>query len=103
MCSKNPYPIRMGLSADIGQTVNSSQTRDHLIANKPDVILNIGDLSYADHVRSRRVGWGGDEGLAAEIKKMFKNAYISCCKLVHLQYYPNDPSAVEGGDMSNQK
>ena len=57
--SSNPYPIRVGLIADVGQTLNSTQTRDHLTASKPDVILNMGDLSYADHVRigGLKGGW----------------------------------------------
>jgi hypothetical protein len=42
------YPLRIGLIADVGQTVNSTVTRDHLIASNPQVIFNIGDLSYAD-------------------------------------------------------
>ncbi|GAX77692.1 hypothetical protein CEUSTIGMA_g5135.t1 [Chlamydomonas eustigma] len=44
----NIYPLRVGLTADIGQTVNSTVTRDHLIASKPHIILNVGDFSYAD-------------------------------------------------------
>lgn len=31
------YPLRVGLIADVGQTVNSSQTRDHLLAHDPQV------------------------------------------------------------------
>ena len=47
--SKTVYPLRIGIVGDLGQTVNSSQTRNHLRANKPQVIINAGDLSYADH------------------------------------------------------
>jgi len=47
--SKTVYPLRIGVVGDIGQTVNSSQTRNHLSANKPQVIINVGDLTYADN------------------------------------------------------
>ncbi|GAX82085.1 hypothetical protein CEUSTIGMA_g9513.t1 [Chlamydomonas eustigma] len=45
---KNVYPLRIGLMADAGQTVNTTVTRDHLIASKPHMIINVGDFSYAD-------------------------------------------------------
>ena len=31
------------------QTVNSSDTRDHLMANKPQVVIMVGDNTYADN------------------------------------------------------
>ncbi|GAX77672.1 hypothetical protein CEUSTIGMA_g5115.t1 [Chlamydomonas eustigma] len=43
------YPLRIGLIGDIGQTENSTQTRNHLQAHLPQLILNMGDLSYADN------------------------------------------------------
>lgn len=46
--SLNSYPIRIGLIGDIGQTYNSSTTRDHMLASKPQAIINMADLSYAD-------------------------------------------------------
>ncbi len=42
------YPLKVGLIADLGQTNNSTETRDHAYANKPDVIFFPGDHSYAD-------------------------------------------------------
>ncbi|GFR53263.1 hypothetical protein Agub_g16045 [Astrephomene gubernaculifera] len=45
----NVYPLRIGLIADVGQTVNSSATRDHLAANRPQVVLHVGDNSYSDN------------------------------------------------------
>ncbi|KAG2441245.1 hypothetical protein HYH02_010088 [Chlamydomonas schloesseri] len=47
--SKTTYPLRIGLIADVGQTVNSSDTRDHLMAHKPQVVIMVGDNSYADN------------------------------------------------------
>ncbi|KAG2423817.1 hypothetical protein HXX76_014977 [Chlamydomonas incerta] len=47
--SKSVYPLRVGLIADIGQTVNSSDTRDHLMAHKPQVVIMVGDNTYADN------------------------------------------------------
>ncbi|KFM27138.1 Purple acid phosphatase 15 [Auxenochlorella protothecoides] len=43
------YPLRFGLVADVGQTDNSSDTFNHLAASEPQVVLFIGDLSYADN------------------------------------------------------
>ncbi len=34
--------------ADVGQTLNSSTTYQHLVASNPDAVLFIGDLAYAD-------------------------------------------------------
>ncbi|KAL6758152.1 Metallo-dependent phosphatase-like protein [Haematococcus lacustris] len=42
------YPLRVGLIADVGQTANSSVTQTRLVANRPDVILHVGDNTYAD-------------------------------------------------------
>ncbi len=41
------YPLRVGLIADIGQTANSTITRNRLAANSPDVIIHTGDNSYS--------------------------------------------------------
>ncbi|KAJ9508732.1 hypothetical protein QJQ45_028026, partial [Haematococcus lacustris] len=43
------YPLRVGLIADVGQTANSSVTQTRLVANRPDVILHVGDNTYADN------------------------------------------------------
>ncbi|GFH10112.1 purple acid phosphatase [Haematococcus lacustris] len=42
------YPLRVGLMADVGQSENSTATRDHLMMNSPEVIINVADLTYAD-------------------------------------------------------
>ena len=45
---KNQYPFTFGVVADVGQTSNSSMTMNRTLADNPDALLWIGDLSYAD-------------------------------------------------------
>mmetsp|Transcript_4989 Transcript_4989/g.9209 ORF Transcript_4989/g.9209 Transcript_4989/m.9209 type:complete len:699 (-) Transcript_4989:168-2264(-) len=45
---KKTYPFRVGVVGDVGQTLNSTDTRNHLFNNNPQVILFVGDNSYAD-------------------------------------------------------
>lgn len=45
---KNEYPFVIAVTADLGQTYNSSTTLDRMIQGKPDIALLAGDLSYAD-------------------------------------------------------
>lgn len=47
------FPYRLGLIGDLGQTENSAQTLEHLMANRPASVLNVGDLSYADGEQRR--------------------------------------------------
>ena len=42
------YPLRIGLVGDLGQSRNASVTLKHLNAHRPDVLINVGDISYAD-------------------------------------------------------
>lgn len=42
------FPLRVGIAGDPGQLLNSTLTRDILIAQNPDVLLITGDLAYAD-------------------------------------------------------
>ena len=42
------YPFSLGLIADVGQTVNTSLGLTALAAMKPKLVLNVGDLTYAD-------------------------------------------------------
>ncbi|KAK9802602.1 hypothetical protein WJX73_000292 [Symbiochloris irregularis] len=42
------YPLRIGVVADVGQTINSSQTISHLAGNDPNYVILVGDLTYAD-------------------------------------------------------
>ncbi|CAN6486015.1 unnamed protein product [Victoria cruziana] len=46
--STESYPHRIALVGDLGLTGNSTSTVDHLIENKPSLVLMIGDLSYAN-------------------------------------------------------
>lgn len=39
--------LRIGIFGDLGDTLNSSDTLNHLQGNNPDIIYNVGDLSYA--------------------------------------------------------
>jgi hypothetical protein len=39
-------PYRLGLIGDLGQTENSAQTLEHLMANKPDSVLNVRELLH---------------------------------------------------------
>ncbi len=50
--TKQGFPLRIGTIADVGQTVNSSYTRDQLKANNPDIIINV---SLAKHTHTHRV------------------------------------------------
>ncbi|BFI25732.1 acid phosphatase type 7 [Marchantia polymorpha subsp. ruderalis] len=42
------FPTRIGVIGDIGLTYNSTSTFDHLVQNRPDLVLMVGDLTYAD-------------------------------------------------------
>ncbi|PSC73849.1 purple acid phosphatase 15-like [Micractinium conductrix] len=55
-----PAPLSLGVIGDPGQTHNTSTTLEHLAASQPDVVLVLGDLSYADLYRSNDTSsnWG---------------------------------------------
>ncbi|XP_057958200.1 purple acid phosphatase 15-like [Malania oleifera] len=42
------YPSRIGVVGDLGLTYNTTSTVAHLMSNKPDLILLIGDVCYAN-------------------------------------------------------
>lgn len=42
------YPNRIAVVGDLGLTYNTTTTVAHLMSNHPDLLLLIGDLSYAD-------------------------------------------------------
>ena len=49
LCDHSPkYPLRIGVFGDLGQSLNATVTLRHMADHHPDVILNVGDLSYAD-------------------------------------------------------
>jgi len=45
---KGVYPFTVGLMADVGQTANTSMGLFNLAALNPNVVLNVGDFTYAD-------------------------------------------------------
>lgn len=46
--SPDAFPQTLGIIGDLGGTYNSSSTLQHLMANKPPVVVLTGDFSYAD-------------------------------------------------------
>ncbi|KAJ4723018.1 Purple acid phosphatase [Melia azedarach] len=44
----NNYPSRIAVVGDLGLSYNTTTTVAHLLSNHPDLLLLIGDLSYAD-------------------------------------------------------
>ncbi|CAD5192693.1 unnamed protein product [Musa acuminata subsp. malaccensis] len=44
----NRYPKRIAVIGDLGLTYNSTSTVDHMASNKPDLILLVGDVTYAN-------------------------------------------------------
>lgn len=45
--SASPFPFRLGVVADVGQTINSTVTIQHLIDSKPQVFTLIGGGPHA--------------------------------------------------------
>ncbi|KAL1358304.1 purple acid phosphatase 15 isoform X2 [Arachis hypogaea] len=44
----NSYPSRIAIVGDLGLTYNTTSTVDHMISNHPDLVLLVGDVSYAN-------------------------------------------------------
>ncbi|XP_011084116.1 purple acid phosphatase 15 isoform X2 [Sesamum indicum] len=42
------YPSRIAVVGDLGLTYNSSSTIEHLTSNRPDLVLMVGDVCYAN-------------------------------------------------------
>nr|XP_010929806.1 purple acid phosphatase 15 isoform X1 [Elaeis guineensis] len=42
------YPKRIAVAGDLGLTYNTTSTVDHMRSNKPDLVVLVGDVSYAD-------------------------------------------------------
>ena len=42
------YPDRIAVVGDLGLTYNTTTTISHLISNKPDLVLLVGDVTYAN-------------------------------------------------------
>ena len=41
------FPVKIGVMADLGLSVNSTRTAEEMYKAKPHIVLNIGDLPYA--------------------------------------------------------
>ncbi|KAL4419216.1 hypothetical protein ABPG77_010658 [Micractinium sp. CCAP 211/92] len=50
------YPLRIGVIGDLGETANSTQTLEGLDAEEPDIVLLVGDFSYANDHGSDSLG-----------------------------------------------
>lgn len=46
--SPKNYPDRIAVIGDLGLTYNTTTTISHLISNKPDLVLLVGDVTYAN-------------------------------------------------------
>ncbi|KAL6526667.1 Purple acid phosphatase 15 [Orobanche gracilis] len=46
--SPKSYPSRIAVMGDLGLTYNSTSTIEHLSSNKPDLVLLVGDVCYAN-------------------------------------------------------
>lgn len=46
--SPKNYPNRIAVIGDLGLTYNTTTTVSHLISNKPDLVLLVGDVTYAN-------------------------------------------------------
>lgn len=42
------YPSRVAVVGDLGLTYNTTSTVDHMLSNHPDLVLLVGDVSYAN-------------------------------------------------------
>lgn len=42
------YPNRIAVFGDLGLTYNSTSTVDHMKSNNPDLLLLVGDVTYAN-------------------------------------------------------
>ena len=46
--SSTSYPSRIAIVGDVGLTYNTTSTVSHMISNRPDLILLVGDVTYAN-------------------------------------------------------
>ncbi|XP_026400883.1 purple acid phosphatase 15-like [Papaver somniferum] len=46
--SPRSYPGRIAIVGDLGLTYNTTSTIDHLISNSPDLVVLVGDVTYAN-------------------------------------------------------
>ncbi|XP_047179809.1 purple acid phosphatase 15-like isoform X3 [Vigna umbellata] len=52
------YPNRIAVVGDLGLTYNTTSTFDHITSNHPDLILLVGDVTYADLYLTNGTGAG---------------------------------------------
>lgn len=51
-------PFTMAIIGDLGQTSNSASTVAHVLAGSSNMVMHVGDLSYADSEEPRWDSWG---------------------------------------------
>jgi len=69
---------------DLGQTENSAQTLEHLMANRPASVLNVGDLSYADGEEQRWDSYGRlVQPSTAVVPHMTIEVHTACSRLIN--------------------
>ena len=56
VASPRSYPERIAILGDLGLTYNSTSTVNHMRKNNPDLILLLGDISYANLYLSNGTG-----------------------------------------------
>ena len=44
----NSYPAKIAVFGDLGLTYNSTATISHVASNNPDLLLLVGDVTYAN-------------------------------------------------------
>ena len=86
-----PYPMRLGIIADLGETENSTQTIQHLLYDKPQFVTLIGDLTCAPLTSAASPWWWSTSlaTLAATVCTLFP-----ACSL-HTQEEPDLVPAVQ--------
>eukprot|EP00249_Psilotum_nudum_P022572 c28570_g1_i1 orf=365-2203(-) len=52
----NNYPSKIAVVGDLGLTYNSTSTIDHMMENKPSLLVMVGDLSYATQYLTNGTG-----------------------------------------------
>jgi hypothetical protein len=90
----DPYPLRVAVIGDLGQTQDSANTLKHAQSNNPDFVLNVGDLAYADGFQVRALHMGGKPAsvdlslpvltLGIRVSHVRGNAmWYYCCACMH--------------------
>lgn len=74
-------PTRVGIVSDSGQTANTSTTFDFLAVGKPDLLVIVGDLTYADNTGDWNMfyNWTQAAALSSDINTVRK-LMVSCTR-----------------------